>query len=90
MVVDDPCADDCILTRGIHLVMPRIDLEEALLLTTRSDGRVFFVIPWYGMTLLGTTDTPYSSSLDDIEIDPAEIDYLLDAVKRIFANTMDT
>ncbi len=82
MASDIQRPDDCLLTRGIHLVMPRIDLEEALLLTAQSDGRVFFVIPWYGMTLLGTTDTPYGNSPDNIEIDPAEIRYLLDAANH--------
>ncbi|SER62180.1 glycerol-3-phosphate dehydrogenase [Nitrosomonas sp. Nm51] len=72
--------DDCLLTRGIHLIMPNLDLKEALLLTARSDGRVFFMIPWYGLTLLGTTDTPYHGSLDCIEVDATEIDYLLNAV----------
>ncbi|AXQ27914.1 glycerol-3-phosphate dehydrogenase/oxidase [Solimonas sp. K1W22B-7] len=47
--------------KGTHLVMPPIPgCEEAFLLTAR-DGRVFFVIPWYGRTLVGTTEQEITS-----------------------------
>lgn len=74
------------LTRGIHLVMPPILTDEALLLTAPSDGRVFFMIPWYGMTLIGTTDTDYNGSLENLNVDPEEVTYLLDAANR-YLNT---
>ena len=32
-------------------------LTAAFLLLHPADGRVFFVIPWLGKTLIGTTDT---------------------------------
>lgn len=66
-----------VLSKGIHLVMPKILTHEALLLTAKSDGRVFFVIPWYGMTLLGTTDTHYAGNINHVVVEQAEIDYLL-------------
>lgn len=77
---DNQVKDDCLLTRGIHLIMPPLVKDEALLLTAQSDGRVFFVIPWYGLTLLGTTDKPYHGSPEAIGIDSSDIQYLLDAV----------
>jgi glycerol-3-phosphate dehydrogenase len=64
----------CRLTKGIHLVMPGTGSDEALLLTAQSDGRVFFMIPWYGMTLLGTTDTEYSSDLNHVTAEPAKVE----------------
>lgn len=67
----------CRLTKGVHLVLPAIGVEEALLLTAKSDGRVFFIIPWYGMTLLGTTDTAYSGDLNHVTVEPEDIHYLL-------------
>ncbi|HEX5337531.1 MAG TPA: glycerol-3-phosphate dehydrogenase/oxidase [Gallionella sp.] len=72
----------CRLSKGIHLVLPRLathgtQADEALLLTAKSDGRVFFIIPWYGMTLLGTTDTDYRGALDHVEVEPADVAYLL-------------
>jgi glycerol-3-phosphate dehydrogenase len=65
------------LSKGIHLVLPALPTDEALLLTARSDGRVFFIIPWYGMTLLGTTDSDYRGDLDHVAVEPAEVEYLL-------------
>ena len=67
----------CRLDKGTHLVMPALPIDEALLLTAKSDGRVFFIIPWYGMTLLGTTDADYSGDLDHVAVEPEEVAYLL-------------
>ena len=76
----------CRLTKGIHLVMPAVLSDEALLLTAPSDGRVFFMIPWYGVTLLGTTDTDYGGSIDRVEADEKDIDYLLNQANH-YLNT---
>jgi len=72
----------CRLSKGIHLVMPALPTEEALLLTAKSDGRVFFIIPWYGMSLLGTTDDDYVGDISRIKVEPSEVAYLLDEVNR--------
>lgn len=67
----------CRLSKGVHLLLPDIGIQEALLLTARSDGRVFFIIPWYGVTLVGTTDTDYSGDIEHVAVEQGEIDYLL-------------
>ena len=72
----------CRLSKGIHLVMPPILGAEALLLTAQSDGRVFFLIPWYGMTLLGTTDSDYHGDIEHVEVTQEETDYLLTEVNH--------
>ena len=69
----------CRVTKGVHLVMPAVLAEEALLLTARADGRVFFMIPWYGHTVIGTTDTDYNGDLNQIRTEEKEVAYLLDA-----------
>jgi glycerol-3-phosphate dehydrogenase len=74
------------LTKGIHLVMPNVLNNEALLLTAQSDGRVFFMIPWYGMTLLGTTDTDYQGNLDSPPITDEDIRYLLTEANQVLEN----
>lgn len=71
------------LSKGIHLVLPKMVESEALLLTAKSDGRVFFLIPWYGFTLVGTTDSNYEGDIDRISIEPEEKEYLLNEVNRI-------
>lgn len=65
------------LSKGVHLVLPNILNNEALLLTAKSDGRVFFIIPWYGKTLLGTTDTYYQDDINQVSVAKKDIDYLL-------------
>jgi len=72
----------CRLRKGIHLVLPALPTEEALLLTAKSDGRVFFIIPWYGMTLLGTTDEDYKGNISQLKVEPGEVNYLLDEANR--------
>ncbi len=67
----------CRLSKGVHLILPKILDNEALLLTAQSDGRVFFIIPWYGKTLLGTTDTDFKGDINHVEVEKQDIDYLL-------------
>ena len=78
MVVSKQERGNIRLSKGIHLVMPSLQTEEALLLTARSDGRVFFLIPWYGMTLVGTTDTDYRGDPDHVQVEANEVTYLLE------------
>jgi glycerol-3-phosphate dehydrogenase len=69
------------LVKGTHLILPAIPgCNEAFLLTA-ADGRVFFVIPWYARTLVGTTESTVqhpSEAVPTIE----ETRYLLDGVRR--------
>jgi glycerol-3-phosphate dehydrogenase len=67
----------CRLTKGVHLVMPAALADEALLLTAKSDGRVFFMIPWYGRTLIGTTDTDYKGDIERVAVESKDVAYLL-------------
>jgi len=69
-------------TKGVHLAMPALPVEHAILLTTRSDKRVLFMIPWYGRTLVGTTDTDYAGDPGDVKVEPADADYLLSEANR--------
>jgi glycerol-3-phosphate dehydrogenase len=76
------------LTKGVHLVMPPLPTLDALLLMVKRDERIFFIIPWYGRTLIGTTDTDYSGSPDDVKVEEEDIDYLLTEANRIFRKKM--
>lgn len=82
IAASEPGRNWCRLTKGVHLVMPAALANEALLLTAPSDGRVFFLIPWYGMTLLGTTDTEYSGNAEHVVVEPEEVAYLLAAANH--------
>ncbi len=72
-------ASEVELIKGSHIVMPAIpDVTQAFLLTAE-DGRVFFVIPWYGRTLVGTTEQTISR-VEEAQPTEDEITYLLRAV----------
>lgn len=47
-------------SRGDHLVYPDWGLRQAVILPEPGSDRFFFVIPWQGMTLAGTTEDPWS------------------------------
>jgi glycerol-3-phosphate dehydrogenase len=64
-------------TKGVHLIAPRRALPAAFLLLHPADGRVFFIIPFLGKTLVGTTDTACEDSPDDLRVTPADMEYLL-------------
>jgi glycerol-3-phosphate dehydrogenase len=71
------------MVKGVHLVLPAIQgLEDAFLLTAPSDGRVFFVIPWYGRTLIGTTESSVTDPSEAVVTD-SETQYLLDATNAL-------
>jgi glycerol-3-phosphate dehydrogenase len=59
-------------------------MPDGLLLTHSGDGRVFFLVPWLGRTVIGTTETPFSGSPDHLRVEPDEVKYLLDEVQRLF------
>jgi len=73
----------CRLTKGVHLILPKALGDEALLLTAKADGRVYFMIPWYGLTLLGTTDTDYAGDVDRVCVESEEVSYLLTEANRV-------
>ncbi len=69
-------------TKGIHLVIPKIT-ENGVLLPTE-DGRIIFVVPWNGKSLVGTTDTDFREDPDLAEATENDIDYLLGELNRYF------
>ncbi|MDX1507517.1 MAG: glycerol-3-phosphate dehydrogenase [Woeseiaceae bacterium] len=73
-------------TKGSHIVVGRFDgaPDDAFYVEALSDGRPFFIIPWNGQLLIGTTDIRYDESLDDLRASEAEIDYLLAETNRVF------
>lgn len=72
------------LVRGSHIVLTRRISDSGLLLQSTSDRRVFFVLPWKGTTLVGTTEVVQREPLDHIQASDEEIDYLLARYNRYF------
>ena len=70
-------------TKGIHLLTRKIS-NSALVLFAKSDGRLFFIVPWLDYSLIGTTDTDYSGDLDKLYADKSDVDYLLSETQHYF------
>lgn len=73
-------------TKGVHLIFEsnRFFHRRALLLLAPSDGRVTFVIPWAGRTMVGTTDTDFTGDPSEARATDEDVDYLLDSVNHYF------
>ncbi|MES2705971.1 MAG: glycerol-3-phosphate dehydrogenase/oxidase [Verrucomicrobiota bacterium] len=72
------------LTKGIHLVVDRrrVPVPDSVVMT--EGKRILFAIPWGERTVLGTTDTDYRGSLDDIRADAGDISYVLRIANEFF------
>jgi glycerol-3-phosphate dehydrogenase len=72
------------LVRGTHLVLRERVCDTGLLLQSTGDRRVFFVLPWKGTTLVGTTEVVQRGPLDSVRASEDEIEYLLARYNRYF------
>lgn len=77
-------------TKGIHIVYRGQVSKFALLIPTYKDKRIFFVIPWKGNSLIGTTDTDYSGDPDAVAVDTQDVDYLFNEARRVFPEAVFT
>ena len=75
-------------SKGVHVVVPRerLPLLDAsiLLPSKQGDGRSMFAIPWGRQTILGTTDTPYDGSLDELSLTAQDLEYVLASGNAVF------
>jgi glycerol-3-phosphate dehydrogenase len=58
-------------SKGIHLIVPAMTRDHAL--TVAAPHGHFFVLPWRGYSLLGTTDTEFSDSPDSVSVSEGDI-----------------
>ncbi len=72
-------------TKGSHIVVdpfPGAPIS-ALYVEAHADSRPYFIIPWLGKYLIGTTDQRFEGDLDRVKADNAEIDYLIAETNRV-------
>lgn len=71
-------------SKGIHIIVKGDKLSKSHVLVLPSvsgDGRFIWCVPWEnGMNIVGSTDTDYIGSLDEIRTYEEEVNYLLDAM----------
>ena len=72
-------------TKGSHIIVDPFPgaPNTALYVEAKSDGRPYFVVPWCGQYLIGTTDLKYTGDLDCVKADNDEIDYLITETNRV-------
>lgn len=73
-------------TKGSHVVVAPFAgaPTNAIYLEAESDNRPFFIIPWNGNYLIGTTDVRFEEDPDKVCSELWEIDYLLAETNRAF------
>jgi glycerol-3-phosphate dehydrogenase len=74
-------------SRGTHILIEDGDLSmgEAACIVPAGEGRMIFSLPWYGRTLVGTTDSDYEGDTAHPRPAGEDVAYLLDAVNEFFA-----
>jgi glycerol-3-phosphate dehydrogenase len=75
-----PSSHKLMRSKGIHLLVPAVTRTSAL--TIAAEGGHFFVLPWHGHTLLGTTDTAFKNDPDDVGVSEGDIADFLAFVNR--------
>ena len=67
--------------KGIHLLIQSdVEIKKGAMLQTKSDGRFFFVLPWYDYLLVGTTDTACTAP-DQTTVTKDDVEYLTAALR---------
>ena len=72
-------------TKGSHLIVDTFPgaPQTALYVEAQEDGRPYFIVPWNGRYLIGTTDIRYEDDLDYVEASEEEIQYLIEETNRV-------
>jgi len=74
------------LSKGVHLVVPRIVAADRVVAMFDDDSRPFFVIPLGDRTMIGTTDTRVApDEVDAVAVADDDRAFLLDQVNRRLA-----
>ena len=75
------------ILRGSHIFFPqsKLPLTRALTFRHPANGRSVYILPWEGVTLVGTTDVDHDANPStDMRISRGESKYLMEAVTHAF------
>jgi glycerol-3-phosphate dehydrogenase len=77
-------------SRGTHLLLDAADLPmgSAACIVPAGQGRMIFALPWYGRTLIGTTDNDFEGDTRHPRPAEAEVEYLLTAANAFFGTAL--
>ncbi|MEN0058383.1 MAG: glycerol-3-phosphate dehydrogenase/oxidase [Bdellovibrio sp.] len=73
-------------TKGIHLTLPknRLPLTSAVVMAAEKSDRIVFGIPRHEMIIIGTTDTDFKESPENVSTTPEDVKYLLSITDHYF------
>jgi glycerol-3-phosphate dehydrogenase len=73
-------------SRGTHVLVASevLPLNGAACIVPAGEDRTVFALPWYGRTLIGTTDNDYEGDLAHVQPSLDDVEYLLDAANSFF------
>jgi glycerol-3-phosphate dehydrogenase len=77
-------------SRGTHLLIDQEDLPmgKAACIVPAGEGRMIFSLPWYGRTLVGTTDNDFDGDITHPRPAEEDVAYLLQAVNDFFGTSL--
>ncbi|MDX6603283.1 MAG: glycerol-3-phosphate dehydrogenase [Solirubrobacterales bacterium] len=89
-VIDEEDVPRISPSRGTHVLVDRAVLStgSAACIVPAGEGRAIFALPWYGRTLIGTTDNDFDGDIDHPRPGGEDIAYLLDAVNELFGTSL--
>jgi len=75
-----PASHKLLRSKGIHIVVPSMTRKYAV--TVAAGGGHFFVLPWRGHTILGTTDTAFQSAPDAVGVSERDVDDFIGFINK--------
>ena len=73
------------MIKGSHIITRKLYDGDFAFILQNPDKRIIFAVPYeHDFTLIGTTDIPQEADPSEVEITPAETDYLCESVSRYF------
>jgi glycerol-3-phosphate dehydrogenase len=82
--ISRPASHKLMRSKGIHLLVPALTRQFALTMATPQGH--FFVLPWRGHTLLGTTDTAFGGDPDTLGVSERDIAEFLAFINAYLPN----
>jgi len=74
---DAAAGTSVLLTKGVHALVPVESAWGAALTIPQDEVRVSFAVPFYGMLLLGTTDSAHEAEPSAVAVEPGDVEQVV-------------
>ena len=77
-------------SRGTHVLLgsESLPMGKGACIVPAGEGRTIFALPWYGRTLIGTTDNDYDGDINAVRPGTDDVEYLLNAINNFFGTSL--